>query len=92
MTPSRRRFLQYSATLAAGTALSNHAMATTELPVINQPPNELAKNQRYWSAVRSAYDVQETIVNLEQGYWGQMSIPVEQAFIRHTQQTNKQMS
>ena len=52
----------------------------------------MAKDETFWEKVRARYDIQNEIINLEQGYWGKMSNPVQQAFFEHTRRVNREMS
>lgn len=63
-----------------------------DIPVSKKSPHELARDEAHWRAVRGLYSIQEEIINLEHGYWGKMSIPVEQALVRHTHRVNRELS
>lgn len=88
---SRRGFLKYSAALAtAATPLAGTFAGSLSVPSVN--PEELARDEAFWETVSKQYDIQPEIINLEQGYWGKMSNPVQQAFFEHTRRINRDMS
>lgn len=91
---NRRGFLKMSASLAAAPLIPESTAVSNELdiPVSNKRPHELARDEAHWPAVGRLYSIQEEIINLEHGYWGQMSIPVEQALARHTHRVNRELS
>jgi hypothetical protein len=43
----------------------------------------------FWSAIASQYDVDRTVVNLENAYWGVMAKPVEKAYIERIRFVNR---
>tara|TARA_R110002012_G_scaffold147025_1_gene305441 strand:+ start:4267 stop:5544 length:1278 start_codon:yes stop_codon:yes gene_type:complete len=87
---SRRQFLKYSAALATTSTSLSLSARGFERPSGN--PLDIAKNESFWQTVRQQFDVQDDIINLEQGYWGKMANPVQQAFFDHTRKVNKAMS
>ena len=52
----------------------------------------LAKDESFWAKVALFYDKVQGIVNLEHGYWGKMSRPVQSAFVKNTEMVNTQLS
>jgi selenocysteine lyase/cysteine desulfurase len=55
-------------------------------------PEQLAQDESFWAKVAQLYDKAQGIVNLEHGYWGKMSHPVQSAFIEATKMVNTQLS
>ena len=55
-------------------------------------PEQLAQDESFWAKVAQLYDKAQGIVNLEHGYWGKMSHPVQTAFIEATKMVNTQLS
>ena len=85
----RRHFLMGSAATAlAATIVKASAMETAVLPAAND--TAIATDRAYWAAVRDLYDVERSIANLENGYWGIMARPVLQAYLENTQRVNRQ--
>ncbi|MFQ0814116.1 penicillin epimerase [Brucella anthropi] len=86
----RRHFLMGSmATALAATIGKASAAETTDL----LPPADdtaIATDGVYWAAVSDLYDVDRSIANLENGYWGIMARPVLQAYLENTQRVNRQ--
>ncbi|MDO6474054.1 aminotransferase class V-fold PLP-dependent enzyme [Alteromonas sp. 1_MG-2023] len=87
---SRRQFLKYSAVFAASSTALSLSAQQLESPVGSAAT--VARDEHFWHAVRSQFDVQNDIINLEQGYWGKMANPVQQAFFEHTKKVNHAMS
>jgi hypothetical protein len=44
-------------------------------------PTEVATRSDYWAAVAAQYDVDRTVTNLENAYFGIMARPVETAYV-----------
>ncbi|GGF68082.1 aminotransferase class V-fold PLP-dependent enzyme [Alteromonas lipolytica] len=92
-TLSRRKLLQQSlllsGALASGRALANNWPALSQPDL---PATALANNEAYWESVSTFYKKATGTVNLEHGYWGKMSLPVEQSYIDLTKMVNQQLS
>jgi selenocysteine lyase/cysteine desulfurase len=97
---NRRKMLK---TLTAGAALSItmpslvHASGLISQAKLPNPPKgsnpqSLAEDEAYWANVATFYNKAQGIVNLEHGFWGKMSIPVQNAFIKNTEMTNTELS
>jgi selenocysteine lyase/cysteine desulfurase len=87
----RRSFLIGSAVAAAGVAAVKAAAAeAVDLPAADQ--SAIAMDGSYWAAVRDLYDVDHSIANLENGYWGIMARPVLDAYVENTKRVNRQNS
>lgn len=78
----RRQFLTASAALAGASMAAAPMMS---LAATHRNPDD----EDFWRFVRSQYEVTDEITNLEAGYWGIMSIPVTQAYIRNTHFINQ---
>ena len=81
----RRNFLKSSAAVAAV------SMAGAPILSLAQEARR-ADDENFWKIVRNQYDVTDKIINLEAGYWGIMSIPVTQAYIKNTHFVNQNSS
>ncbi|MBN9135760.1 MAG: aminotransferase class V-fold PLP-dependent enzyme, partial [Phyllobacterium sp.] len=77
-----------AATALAATIVKASAMETAVLPAAND--TAIATDRAYWAAVSDLYDVERSIANLENGYWGIMARPVLQAYLENTQRVNRQ--
>jgi len=55
-------------------------------------PELLAQDESFWAKVALFYNKVQGVVNLEHGYWGKMSIPVQSSFIEATKMVNTQLS
>lgn len=81
----RREFLISTATVTA--------LSVANIPVISfAQVFRDATDENFWNIVRRQYDVTDKITNLEAGYWGIMSIPVTQAYIKNTHFVNQKSS
>ena len=81
----RREFLISTATVTA--------LSVANIPVISfAQVFRDATDENFWNIVRRQYDVTDKITNLEAGYWGIMSIPVTQAYIKNTHFVNQNSS
>jgi isopenicillin-N epimerase len=87
----RRGFLFGSAAAAAGALAMKSALAETViLPAANAAAP--ASDANYWAVVRDLYEVDRSIANLENGYWGIMARPVLETYIEQTKRVNRQNS
>jgi isopenicillin-N epimerase len=91
MTINRRSFLQATASGGAGCLVPTSAFAgADDLPP--PPPGsaeQVARDAAYWERVSAEYDVDRSITNLENAYWGIMSRPVEAAYLERTRFVNR---
>lgn len=88
----RRSFLIGSAIAAASAATvkASAAAETAALPTLDAAA--VATDSTYWAAVQDLYDVDRSIANLENGYWGIMARPVLEAYVENTKRVNRQNS
>lgn len=87
----RRTFLKSTA-LAAG-ALAVHARAGAgQVPAPPAGPAKLAGDEAHWGRVAAQYRVTDRVVNLEAGYWGMMSVPVHEEYVRQVERVNRESS
>ena len=77
----RRQFLTSSA-LIAGASMGASPMVS--FANTSRAPDD----EDFWKIIRNQYNVTNKITNMEAGYWGIMSIPVTQAYIRNTHFVN----
>ena len=94
-TISRRTLL---AGMAATTAVSviGEVAAKSNVKPPDKPANvsakALAQDESYWTEISQQYDKTEGIINLEHGYWGKMSHPVQNYYASALQMVNTQNS
>lgn len=96
---NRRKILK---TLTAGAALTLSApmLAKSKSPINSVlpelpkgiSPESLASDEIFWAKVATFYEKAQGIVNLEHGYWGKMSIPIQNTFIEKTDMVNSELS
>ena len=103
---TRRDFLRTGALASAASAASlavpalptahaalHAAGASATLPP--PPPGsaeEVAQDEAYWREVAAQYQVAESPVNLEAGFFGMMPMPVLAAYHRHIDRVNRESS
>lgn len=74
---------------ATGAAVMKAGAAGTAASLDTQA-SKTATDSAYWAAVQDLYDVDRSIANLENGYWGIMARPVLEAYIENTHRVNRQ--
>jgi len=86
---SRRGMLGGAATLlvAGSTSAQNDPSA---IPSFARTGDNIAQDRAFWAQVASHYDVDRSMANLENGYWGIMAKPVLAEYIRQTELINRQ--
>lgn len=87
----RRTFLKSTA-LAAGALAVPADVRAWQVPSPPADPAKLAADEPHWRRVASQYRVTDRVVNLEAGYWGMMSIPVHEEFVRQVERVNRESS
>ena len=88
----RRRFL-WAAAMAGGAAAV--PLGAWQGPPLAPPPRDpvaAAADEGHWRRVAALYRVSDKVINLEAGYWGMMSIPVHEAFLREVERVNRESS
>jgi selenocysteine lyase/cysteine desulfurase len=81
----RRSFFQIAAGSAAVAAFVNDAIPRARAASENvngQKPEEVAKNEDYWTEIRNAFTVDRNVVNLNNGYVSPAPKPVQEALRR----------
>lgn len=61
-------------------------------PAGGTEPAKNAADPRHWNAIADLYDVDRSLVNLENGYWGVMARPVQAAYFDNIARVNRQNS
>jgi hypothetical protein len=86
---SRRGMLGGAATLiVAGSAAAQNDPSA--IPSFARTGDNIAQDRAFWAQVASHYDVDRSMANLENGYWGIMAKPVLAEYIRQTEMINRQ--
>ena len=87
-----RRDLIMTGAVSAAAALST-AAAAAQLPTLpSVAPEKLANDETYWQQVAAQYDITRDVIQLENGNWGSMALPVLAAYERHQRKANQQNS
>jgi isopenicillin-N epimerase len=83
----RRSFLIGGAVATIGVTAIRAAAEEVTLPAMETvKPND----ENYWASVRDLYDVDRSLANLENGYWGIMARPVMETYLENTRRVNRQ--
>jgi selenocysteine lyase/cysteine desulfurase len=89
-TISRRDLLWTGAVATAGIA---SVAAAGKLPARPATaPDKLALDESYWRQVAAQYDITADVIQLENGNWGSMSLPVLAAYEQYQRKVNRQNS
>lgn len=73
-------------------AIPMSAVSNIPAPTSDTPADVLAQDEAYWQKVASQYQVTPGVINLEAGYFGLMSLPVLEAFKKHSERANRDSS
>lgn len=85
-----RRDLIMTGAVTAGLA---SVAAASKLPARPATaPEKLATDESYWRQVAAQYDITRDVIQLENGNWGSMSLPVLAAYEQHQRKVNQQNS
>jgi isopenicillin-N epimerase len=87
---SRRGVLSGTAAtfLMAGSASAQND--ASPIPSLARTGDSIAQDRAFWQQVASLYDVDRSMANLENGYWGIMAKPVLAEYLRQTEKINQQ--
>jgi selenocysteine lyase/cysteine desulfurase len=88
---TRRDFIRDASLIGAvGLTLGREVSGVTaeQLTAPQQDPHSLARDEAFWARVAAQYRAVDGIVNLEGGSFGQMALPVLDAFHRHADRAN----
>ena len=87
---SRRGMLSGTAAtfIMGGSAIAQDG--SSPIPSFARTSDSIAQDRVFWQQVASLYDVDRSMANLENGYWGIMAKPVLAEYIRQTEMINWQ--
>jgi isopenicillin-N epimerase len=91
---SRRTFLS-SAGLAGAALAAPAGGLLAQSPPLQRPGGgalDVARDEDYWGRVAAQYRINDSVINLEAGYWGVMPVPVHEAYLRHVDRVNRDNS
>lgn len=89
---SRRNFLHVSSAGAAGMAVSQNsldAVARATASVAGQTSDAVAQDESYWREIQQAFDVDRTLINLNNGNSSPSPRVVHDAFKRYLDSANQ---
>jgi len=72
--------------MAGSASAQNGAPA---IPLLARTGDGVAQDRAFWQQIAAHFDVDRTMANLENGYWGIMSRPVLAEYIRQTEMINQ---
>jgi selenocysteine lyase/cysteine desulfurase len=78
-----------AATVIMARSASAHD-GSSVIPTFARSGDSIAQDRAFWQQVASLYDVDRTMANLENGYWGIMSRPVLAEYLHQTEKINQQ--
>lgn len=88
--PSRRDLLATGMIAAMAPPIVAAASKLPARPATS--PEQLAKDESYWREVAAQYDITREVIQLENGNWGSMALPVMAAYQRHIERVNRDNS
>ena len=84
---NRRNLFQFAAAAAFQAQAVDRVHAATSA-VGNRTPDEIAKDEDFWSEIRAAFSVDRNIINLNNGYCSPSPRPVQDAMRRYLEYTD----
>lgn len=84
---SRRRFLKHAGLLSL--LSSTYGISLKAQPDLPNNSTIGPDDEKTWSGIAGAYDVNRNIVNLENGYWGVMTREVLEEYVQLTEFVNR---
>lgn len=87
---SRRGMLGGTAAVVIMAGSAGAQDGSSAIPSLARTGDSIAQDLAFWQQVASLYDVDRTMANLENGYWGIMSKPVLAEYLRQTERINQQ--
>ncbi|MBR1210555.1 aminotransferase class V-fold PLP-dependent enzyme [Bradyrhizobium sp. JYMT SZCCT0180] len=87
---SRRGVLGGTAAAIVTASSASAQNGASSLPSFTRTGDSIAQDRTFWEQVASLYDVDRSMANLENGYWGIMARPVLAEFVRQTERINQQ--
>ena len=82
----RRRVMQIATgavALAAFQANAAQKAATASAQVAGRTPEDVAKDEDYWTDIRNAFTIDRNVINFNNGYCSPAPIPVQDAMRRY---------
>lgn len=86
----RRQFLIASSTLIAAGATAPKVFAQAKATQTPFPSVAASSDEQAWASIHDLYDVDRSIANLENGYWGIMARPVLEDYLENTRRVNRE--
>lgn len=87
---SRRSMLTGTAATFVMASSASAQNGSQAFPSFARTGDSVAQDRAFWEQVGSLYDVDRSMANLENGYWGIMAKPVLAECIRQTEMINRQ--
>lgn len=87
---SRRRMLTGTAATFVMASSASAQNGSQAFPLFARSGDSIAQDRAFWEQVASLYDVDRSMANLENGYWGIMAKPVLAECISQTEMINRQ--
>ena len=87
---SRRSMLTGTAATFVMASSAGAQDGSSPIPSFARSGDGIAQDRAFWEQVASLYDVDRSMANLENGYWGIMAKPVLAECLRQTERINQQ--
>jgi selenocysteine lyase/cysteine desulfurase len=87
---SRRNMLTGAAATVIMASSASAQTGSSPIPSFARTGDSIAQDRAFWQQVASLYDVDRSMANLENGYWGIMAKPVLAEYISQTERINQQ--
>src|SRR4051812_25639375 len=88
---TRRDFIRDASLIGAASLTLGSSASSAAAQVVASPqrsPRELATDEAFWARVSAQYRIPTGVTNLEGGSFGQMAVPVLEAFHRNVDRAN----
>jgi len=85
---TRRTLVRGVPTVAALASLTAPGAARAARGIMGAAGSAAAGDETYWATIQAQYDINRAVVPLENGNWGVMSRPVQQAYAENLQRVN----
>ena len=85
---TRRTLVSGAPSVAALASLTAPGAARAAQGIMGAAGSTAAGDETYWATIQAQYDISRAVVPLENGNWGVMSRPVQQAYAENLQRVN----
>lgn len=87
---NKRTFLKNTSLLGIGSLVSFSSIGKIVDAIAHLPVSEVAKDDKFWTAIRGDYKLKSDYINLENGYYSIMPQEILERYQEHIQEVNMQ--